>query len=382
MGPGPGTPGEEPADGYVQRAVLLAELGRYDEAVAELGFALALHDNDPGGLTMLARVHLAAERPAEALSAADAALAADPGLVSPLVLRGLALVDLSRLSEAVEVAERLLKIGPVDAHAQRGAAAILADARNGQRALNAAWRGVELAPKEAQAHLVLALVATRLHLFELAERAYLEASHRDPELDQAAQDVGVLRLERRRYAAALEQAAEAATGYRTTERPAETGPSEQIRRPAETGQEKAAVPIVQPPGLEKLAAMRAGRSGRTSIDERMHRLLLIGAGYPLVGALLVAFMAAQNGAISRFFAVLVALVGAGVLWAYARKVPDLRGALRPVGDRALVLAGYAVLAAPGLILLYAVVGTPWPLVLALVAATLAFAATHRALSRN
>ncbi|TBL26936.1 tetratricopeptide repeat protein, partial [Verrucosispora sp. SN26_14.1] len=56
------------ADGYLERATLLGELGRYDEAAAELGFALAL---DPAAVevsTMLARVHLAAGRPAEALT--------------------------------------------------------------------------------------------------------------------------------------------------------------------------------------------------------------------------------------------------------------------------------------------------------------------------
>ncbi len=46
------------ADGYLERATLLAELGRYDEAAAELGFALALDPAAAEVSTMLARVHL------------------------------------------------------------------------------------------------------------------------------------------------------------------------------------------------------------------------------------------------------------------------------------------------------------------------------------
>ncbi|WP_146765219.1 tetratricopeptide repeat protein, partial [Micromonospora saelicesensis] len=63
-------PDQSAADGYVQRAQLLAELGRYDEAAGELAYGLALQPDDVDALTMLARVHLAAGRPAEALTAA------------------------------------------------------------------------------------------------------------------------------------------------------------------------------------------------------------------------------------------------------------------------------------------------------------------------
>ncbi len=71
-------PDQSAADGYVQRAQLLAELGRYDEAAGELAYGLALQPDDVDALTMLARVHLAAGRPAEALTAADTAVAAAP----------------------------------------------------------------------------------------------------------------------------------------------------------------------------------------------------------------------------------------------------------------------------------------------------------------
>ncbi|NJC15871.1 tetratricopeptide (TPR) repeat protein [Micromonospora profundi] len=320
------------SDGYLDRAQLLAELGRHDEAATELTYGLALKPADPEALTMLARVHLAAGRPADALTAADAAVAAAPEALPPLVVRAMALADLERYAESAAAADRLLALGPADAYAQRSAAAILADARNGQPALNAAWRGVELAPQEPQAHLVLSLVAARLGLFDLAERAYGEALRLDPRLADVRQDVGVLRLEQRRWAQALEQVAEAIP----------VGPSRMD-------------------------------SGRT-VAQGLHRLVLYGAGWSLIAAVVVAFAAAANGGFSRIVAVLAALTGGVVVWQLAARLPGLTRTILPTllhSDRTLALAVYAVAAAPVLLLVYAMVGSPWPLVLAIAVTTIA-----------
>ncbi|OWV09890.1 hypothetical protein B5D80_08620 [Micromonospora wenchangensis] len=429
------TDDESPLDGYRQRAQLLAELGRHDEATEELGFALALAPTDPAALTLLARLHLAAGRPGEAVAAADAAIApprpdppqlsgpphppAPPGPVAPpgpggssrpadpsgapapagpaggwaapgqpgpptspdpsgsspdrptppvgsdrpgtpafsgpagvpgaptpagpaggagasgaagarvptaaLVVRAIALADLGEYAESARTADRILAAGPGDAYAQRSAAAILAEARNGQPALNAAWRGVELAPDEPQAHLVLALVAGRLELFDLAERAYREALRLDPELAEARHDPGVLRLERRRWVLALEQVA--------------------------------ALAPVQPARAEKLP-LWAG----------LRRLVLIGSGWSLVASLLLAFLAAGGAGASRVVAVLAAAGGALLAWRLSRRVPELGRVVLPAlrrEDRALAFAVYAVPAGPALLLLFALVGSPWPLVLAI-----------------
>ncbi|MGV9977593.1 tetratricopeptide repeat protein [Micromonospora wenchangensis] len=417
------TDDELPLDGYRQRAQLLAELGRHDEATEELGFALALAPTDPAALTLLARLHLAAGRPGEAVAAADAAIApprpdppqlsgpphppAPPGRGAPpgpggssrpadpsgapapagpaggwaapgqpgpptspdpsgsspdrptppvgsdrpgtpafsgpaggagasgaagarvptaaLVVRAIALADLGEYAESARTADRILAAGPGDAYAQRSAAAILAEARNGQPALNAAWRGVELAPDEPQAHLVLALVAGRLELFDLAERAYREALRLDPELAEARHDPGVLRLERRRWVLALEQVA--------------------------------ALAPVQPARAEKLP-LWAG----------LRRLVLIGSGWSLVASLLLAFLAAGGAGASRVVAVLAAAGGALLAWRLSRRVPELGRVVLPAlrrEDRALALAVYAVPAGPALLLLFALVGSPWPLVLAI-----------------
>ncbi|MCI4063085.1 tetratricopeptide repeat protein [Micromonospora sp. R77] len=325
-------PDQFAADGHLQRAQLLAELGRYDEAAGELAPAIAAHPTDSSALTMLARVHLAAGRSAEARAAADAAVAAAPGVIPPLVARGLALVDLREFRAAAATADEILALGPADAYAQRSAAAILAGSRNGQPALDAAWRGVELAPEAPQAHLVLGLVAARLELFDLAERAYREALRLDPQLAVARHDMGVIRLEQRRYAEALEHLAEAV-----------------------------ALDPARPD------------AGRT-ISDGLRRLVLYGAGWSLIGTVLVAFLAPAGAGTSRLFAALAAVGGALVVWRFAAGLPGLARTILPGllrSDHTLALAVGAVAAGPVLLLIYALAGTPWPLVAAITVTVLA-----------
>ncbi len=441
-------PADPPAaDGYLQRATLLAELGRYDEAVGELGFALALDPAHVETLVMLARVQLAADRPVEALAAAESAVAAAPGQVPPLVLRGLALGDLERYGEAAGTADEILALGPQDAYAQRSAAAILAGSRNGQPALNAAWHAVELAPEEPQGHLVLGLVAANMRMFDLAERAYREALRLDPRLAEVSEDVGVLRLEQRRWSATLEQLAEAAVptlpptdprrtevnrpeqapddlprqgpyppsgpgtnqqpGWPTEGRTESGGPAEGRTGPADGG----TWPSGPPAGWDTPAGERrpgpvpsaggeqpghgaaefpepgrrgepvdAGRAGtgpfvaRRPVPAALRQFVLWGAGWSMVAAIVIACSATTGSGFSRFMAVLAAVGGGIVLWRHASRLPGLTRTVLPVlrrTDRPLVLAVYAAAAAPALILLYALVGTPWPLVLSIGIATVA-----------
>ncbi|MFF5215172.1 tetratricopeptide repeat protein [Micromonospora sp. NPDC000442] len=379
------------ADGYLERATLLAELGRYDEAVAELGSALALDPAAASVSTMLARVHLAAGRPTEALAAAEAAVTAAPGQVPPLVVRGLALGDLERYAEAARTADEILALGPADAYAQRSAAAILAGSRNGQPALNAAWRGVELAPEEPQGHLVLGLVAANMRMYDLAERAYREALRLDPRLAETGDDVGVLRLEQRRWSAALERLAEAAVANLP---PTDPRRADEVRdestRPDEASDDQ------DRPGAAQEESGRSARAGdpepagrgaawpgqhgigpvvaRQPVPAALRQFVLWGAGWSVVAATVVACSTATGSGFSRLLAVVAAAGGAIVLRQHASRLPGLTRTVLPVlrrTDRPLALAVYAAAAAPVLILLYALLGTPWPLVLAIAIATAA-----------
>jgi Flp pilus assembly protein TadD len=211
--PPPSTPSEPETtpEEYRQRALLLADLGRYDEAAGEIASGLGSAPDDAALLATLARVHLAADQPAEALVAAERAVAAAPDTINPLVVRAMALADSRRFADAAQVATGILRRWPEDPYAQRTGAALLSEARNGQEALNAAWHGVRVAPDEAEAHLVLAVVSARLRLFDLAQRAYAEALELDAAIGDAQRDVGIVRLERRRWAQALEDLAGDAT---------------------------------------------------------------------------------------------------------------------------------------------------------------------------
>jgi Flp pilus assembly protein TadD len=334
---------------YRQRALLMADLGRYDEAVGDIALGLATAPDDAGLLSTLARVHVIAGQAADALAAAERAVAAAPGTVEPLVVRAMALSDERRFGEAAQVAATILATWPADAYAQRTGAALLSEARNGQDALNAAWNGVRITPADAEAHLVLAVVAARLRLFDLAQRAYGEALELDPAIGDAQRDVGVVRLERRRWALALEGLADAALPTQDPDLP----------EPPSTPP-----PAVTPPSRPVL--------DRTDAFSLIFRTaILYGSNAVLVAAVLAAVMSSVSGGVARTWGgvigvvVLVAFVG----W-LSRVLPASFGtALREIrSSRRLVAAVYAAGLAPFGLVAFALVGGVVPLVFAMLLA--------------
>lgn len=338
------------AEQFIGRAELLADLGRYDEAIAEIGFALALEPANRTARTLLARLHLAAGRPAEALAATDPLATSAPkadltdpsGVQAPpedrtavdiaiLHARAMALIDLRRFAEAAELAETILRLGPENPDALTTGAAVLSQSRGGQAALNAAWRAVELAPDRADTHLVLGLVAARLAQFQLAERAYRKALELDPALGDVHHDIGIMQLEQRRYSEALASLAEAA------------------------------------------AASGSGGSlpgAGSPVTRGVRALLRFGAGYAIIAPVLVACAGSGNSALGRIQAIAMAVIGLGLLGFMATRLPGRPlPVLRPLmsEDRWLAVAVWAVVAGPLLVLLYALVGSPWPLAVAVAA---------------
>jgi tetratricopeptide (TPR) repeat protein len=342
--PTPPPPPDDDALGHRETALLLADLGRYDEAAGELAAGLAVRPGDAALLTTLARVHLVADQPAEALTAADRAVAAAPGTIGPMVARAMALADVRRFAEAAQIGVELLQRWPTDPYAMRTGAALLSETRNGQEALNAAWGAVSLSPTDAEAHLVLGVVSARLRLFDLAQRAYGEALDLDPALGEAQRDLGVVRLERRRWARALEELADAAV---ITPAPASPSPVVPVARP---------VGPVLDPSEDSTGTLR--------------RAALYGANAVLVIALLAAFMASASGGASRVWAGTagVILVVVLALWLPRALTEPVSTALARArrDDRLFAAALWATAAAPVLILAYALVGGLVPLVAALV----------------
>ncbi|HET6532404.1 MAG TPA: tetratricopeptide repeat protein [Actinoplanes sp.] len=366
---------------YRQRALLFADLGRYDDAADEIAAGLAAAPADAGLLTTLARVHLAADQPLEALVAAERAVAAAPEELTALVVRAMALTDNQRYGDAAGVATEILRRWPQQPFAQRTGAALLSESRNGQEALNAAWHGVKLAETEPEAHLVLAMVAARLRLFDLAQHAYGRALDLDEAVGDAQRDVGIVRLERRRWARALEALAdEAALG---TAQPA-ADPSLPRAYPAPDRPDPA--PDADDPAVAARSDVWSGplpvsRPAGPVLDpsgdsaDAVRRAVLYGANGVLVAALLTALMSNASAGASRVWAGLIGVIVFGaVLGWLSRRLTEPMGAafarLR-AGDRRLAVAAYLAFAAPLLVLVYALVGGLIPLIAAMVVAAAA-----------
>ena len=332
---------------YRQRALLFSDLGRYDEAAGDIAAGLAVAPGDPALLDTLARIHLVAEQPTEALVAAERAVTAAPDTIHPMVVRAMALADNRRFGDAAAVAMEILRRWPSDAYAQRTGAALLSEARNGQEALNAAWNGVRIAPTDGEAHLVLAVVAARLRLFDLAQRAYTEALDLDEAIGDAQSDVGVVRLERRRWARALEALADEATL---------TGPE------FETTQETPFPVVVSRPTAPVLDS--SADSAAT-----VRQGVLYGSNGVVVAAVLTAVMTLVSPGASRVWAGFmgVLLLAAAGFWLGRRLREPVGAALARLRrqERRLALATYLTVAAPLLLIVFAAVGGLVPLVAAI-----------------
>lgn len=349
----------------VQRAELLADLGRYAEAAAELADA-DLHDVP--AQTLLARVKLAEGARTEALAAADAATAADPTDLGALIARGMVLADLGRVDEAVAQAEEILRQGRGNGYACTSAAAILSEVRNGQVALDAAWEGVRLTPDQSRAHLVLGVVAARLGMDDIAQRAYREALSIDPNLSVAQAALGVARVEQHRYVQALSHLADREPP--PTSAPPTVPPSR--------------LPQSRPPELRSSGDPPRQFPREPEPSElpglgELRKLLHVGALYALAAPLVAAWAFGVGIGASVVSVVLGALGLAGLAMGRSRLAEAVRTEL-PGGPRtspAVVtsMAGAAV--APPMLLLAAVVGYAWPLAIAVAGGMLSLVAAHR-----
>lgn len=168
------------AETYLARAELLFDLDRFDDAREELGGALSADPAHVPSLTLLAILELQVGKHDDALTAASAALAAEPTHDTARLARGHALALLHRTGEALDTAAEIQERHPESWWHNVHYALIVRESRNGQDALDAAWVAVRLAPEDARAHLALARVAVDLGLTDLAERALSAAERLDP----------------------------------------------------------------------------------------------------------------------------------------------------------------------------------------------------------
>ncbi|OLZ71383.1 hypothetical protein AV521_10495 [Streptomyces sp. IMTB 2501] len=97
----------------LERADVLYDLRRYDEAKAVLGQRLAEDAEDTGAWVRLASCHLAVENEADqALEATERALAVDPGHVGALIQHARALRVVGRFLETEDVLREAIRLAP------------------------------------------------------------------------------------------------------------------------------------------------------------------------------------------------------------------------------------------------------------------------------
>lgn len=162
------------------RARLLAELGRFDQAEAELRLGLLARPGDPELLALLSAVLRLGGRHDDALAAADAAIEAGPGSAGAHAERAENLIALSRTDEAVEAASEAARLRPAEPEVHRVLARAHAAGRDFGRARAAARQALAFDPRSVPSLLTLAEVERVAGRRRAAARATRAALAEDP----------------------------------------------------------------------------------------------------------------------------------------------------------------------------------------------------------
>jgi tetratricopeptide (TPR) repeat protein len=134
------------APAHHQRAALLQDLKRHEEAVAAYRTALRLDPRNAQAANDLGTALIESGRFDEALASIDQALALDPGLFGALINRGNALNQLKRPEQALQAYQRALALNPAAAQVHSNCGHLLHDAGRYDEALHAYERALALQP--------------------------------------------------------------------------------------------------------------------------------------------------------------------------------------------------------------------------------------------
>lgn len=183
---------EAASDAALRRAESLRVLGRLDDAERTLREALAAAPQDAALLSELAWVLNLADRHAEGLPAAEAAIAVEPQVARNHQIRALLLSGLNRHEEAVQAAAVASSLRPEEPTIARTCARVLSAAGREHEAYEAARHAVTLDPQSSAAHLLVADLADDIRDRRTARTAYEEALRLDPQNALARHDLAVL----------------------------------------------------------------------------------------------------------------------------------------------------------------------------------------------
>ena len=175
----PAYPSEEALRRYVQGR-LLEERGQRDQALGEYSRALLLDDSSAGLARRASEVSAINGEPARSLEFAERALALDPEDARALWLRGTALLNLGRESEALAPLEAAARLDSeqVDYFRTLGRAAESLDRLD--LVVRSYRQAVWLQPDDAESWFQLAAGEARLGHFGAADTAMAEVLHMEP----------------------------------------------------------------------------------------------------------------------------------------------------------------------------------------------------------
>lgn len=173
----------------LQRAQLLAEVGRPGEAVELIRSALAEHPHDADLLGGQAALALAVGDPVQAYIAARAALEEQPDRIAPRVVLAQLYLGVDLVDDAVAVARAAVSLAPTDASAHALLATCLSHraplGRTKRDVRGAIDRALALAPDDADVIAELVRAAERIHDTDTVRRlvdAGLSADPANPQL--------------------------------------------------------------------------------------------------------------------------------------------------------------------------------------------------------
>jgi Flp pilus assembly protein TadD len=187
-----------------ERADQLLAIGRAAAAIELLAKHIATHPEDASALRLLAAAHTDLDRYADALRWADRAVAVEPLVAGAWHSRATALLGLEQVDEAIVAATRAVELEPDNWVEQYLLGRALVHGPNRSRdAIRVARITVDLAPTEADAHVLLGMAYSRLGDTEAESAAYRAALGLDPQNTSARNNLAVIDLREGRHEKAM-----------------------------------------------------------------------------------------------------------------------------------------------------------------------------------
>src|ERR1700758_1687323 len=177
--------------------------GNYERAREVLRGALAEHPNEPGLLAQYARAEFLLENHPAAARAAYAALSAAPEDEMAMRIYALSLDGLGRGYEALWMAWRTVTAHPNEPLAHRLYAGLLQRSRQFTSALLAVDEALRLNPTSVDALVLRGSILHDLGRIAESDASYRQALTLDPGNAEALNNIGVNRLRRGKFTAAL-----------------------------------------------------------------------------------------------------------------------------------------------------------------------------------